>query len=59
MNVNIFLHYFTKINNVGVFNNKSCDSKLDKKIIAIAFEMFIFDFMSKYFITWFTMICHL
>ena len=49
MNVNLFLQYFTKIIKVGVFNNISCDSKLVKNFMTIAFEMFIVYFISKFF----------
>ena len=55
----LFRQYFNKIINVGVFNNMSYDSKLVKKFMAIDFEMFIFYFISSYFITQFTIMCHL
>ena len=42
MNVNIFLRYFTKIINVGVFNNVSCDSKLVIKFMAIVSKCLLF-----------------
>ena len=56
---NIFLQYFNKVNNVGIFNKKSHNSKLIIKSMTIAFEMFEFQFISEYFITYFTMVVHI